>query len=400
VTDIYISYALADQERVAAIVEALRRENFSVWWDRDLEPGTDRKAVIADKIAEAKLCLIAWSYASVEASDVVAEAERAKGRGAYLGVMLDKADLPFGFGRLAPVDVAMFRGNDDQLAKILEGVRNFMASGQAKAEALEALQAPKETGPNKVLIFGIGGGALLLVAAIMFFIMRGSGPSLGDVVESKLAVTPCAWLRVDPVVDGKDGRLGLVGVAGDPPAAQAAVQQIISQNGLPINKVLIDRVAQIDPRECPAIDEPRRLRKSAGGRLLVTGEPFILDPAVGQSLSRVEIELQSNDKSVALFGVEPNGKVTWAAPDRAALDGLATQDVGLKKTGDNKWEFNIYTDHLGWTGLFLVVGDRPLTQTKPQLTEQPSRDFAATLRAATAEGNWDADMVWFRIDPK
>lgn len=401
-TDITISYAIPDQDRVSTIVEALRREGYAVWWDRDLPSGAERKAAIAEQMAAAKLCLIAWSQESVDAPDVIDEAERAKGRRAYLGVLLDKAELPFGFGGLAPVDVAPFRGSGTDLAAIVAGVREFMATGQARVEALEALAPPPPPGPNKALIFGIAGGAALLVAAILFFVMRGSAPSVGEVVESKLAATPCAWLRIDPVVDGSDGRLGLVGVAGDPAAARQAVLQIIGENGLPISDVLIERVARIDPRECPSIDEPRKLRKSPGGRLMVTGDPFILDTAMtpAQALARVEIQLQPEDRTVALFGVEPSGVVTWASPDMAALDALKDMDVGLKKVGDRRWEFNIYSDHVGWTGLFVIVGNRPLAQTRPQGTVQSAADFAATLRAATAQGDWDADMVWYRIDPK
>lgn len=387
-TDITISYAVADQDRVATIVETLRREGYAVWWDRDIVPGADRKTVIAEQMGQAKLNLVAWSQSSVEASDVIAEAERAKGRRAYLGVLLDQVELPFGFGGVPPVEAGA----------VSEGVKRFMEQGQAKVAALEALQAPKEAGPNRALIFGIAGAAVLLVAAIVFFVMRGSGPTLGDQVEANLASTPCAWLRIDPVDNGANGHLGLVGVAGNPAAARDAVMRIIADNKFPIQTVAIDKVAQIDPRECPAIDEPRRLRRSPGGRLLVTGEPFIMDPASHQSLARVEIELQPGDKTAALFGVEPSGVVTWALPDIASLDRLAAQDVGLKKTGDRKWEFNIYPDHLGWTGLFLVVGDRPLAQTQPQLKVQRSGEFAQTLRAATAQGTWDADMVWFRID--
>jgi hypothetical protein len=78
---------------------------------------------------------------------------------------------------------------------------------------------------------------------------------------------------------------------------------------------------------------------------------------------------------------------------------LKNYDVGLVETGKNAWEFTIYPDHLGWTGLLLVAGDSPLAQKLEQGGVQNAADFARMLSAATASGQWDAEMVWFRIDP-
>ena len=46
-----------------------------------------------------------------------------------------------------------------------------------------------------------------------------------------------------------------------------------------------------------------------------------------------------------------------------------------------------------------MVGDGPLAQKKAPGTVQGADDFARTITAATASGRWDAEMVWFRIDP-
>lgn len=401
-SDIFLSYAAADADRAGAIVKGLRDAGYGVWWDRDIQPGQERKAAIAGAMADARLCLVGWSRVSADPAtgqDVIDEAEAAKGRGAYLGVLLDDVELPFGFGGYDPVDVAPFSGSAQGVAAIVAGVRNFMEEGQAAPAALPPPPPPPKPPVNKGLVVGAV-VALLMVAAIAFFLIRGAAPTLADKVEPKLAEIPCAWLHVDPIQPGENGRMGLIGVAGDPAAAQATVVELAKSEGLAIESVSVEKVAQIDPRECPAIDEPRRLRKSPGGRLKVTGEPFIMDPAKKQSLARVEISLDGKDKSVALFGVEPSGVVTWALPDAASIDQLKDMDVGLVKQGDGKWEFNIYPDHLGWTGLFVVVGDRPLAKSMPQGTVQPSAEFARSLREATAAGEWDADMVWFRIDPQ
>lgn len=400
-SDIYLSYALADQDRAQKIVEGLRAAGHSVWWDRDIPAGAERKAAIGEALEAAKLAMFLWSNASVAATDVLDEAEVAKAKGSYLGVMLDKVELPFGFGGYDPVDVAPFSGSAGEVATVAAAVKEFMETGQSAPEALPPPPPPPPPKKNP-LIFVAVGAAVVIAALIGFVVWRSSQPTLVDIVSAQLTATPCAWLRVDPVLDGRDGKLGLTGVAGDPAAAGVKVKEIVDAKGLGIESVSVDKVAQIDGRECAAIDEPLKLRKSPGGRLFVTGEPFLLDSSLAkpQALTRVNINLDAKDKTMALFGVEPSGVVTWAVPDLETLESLKGLDIGYTNKEPGKYEFSIYPDHLGWTGLFVVVGDSPLAEKKPQGTVQSSAEFAKTLRAATAKGEWDADMVWFRIDPK
>jgi len=404
-TDIYVTYASEDSERVGAIVGALREAGYDVWWDRDMAPGTDRATAIAGHLDAAKLVLVGWSRASadeVAGKDVIDEAEKANGRGAYLGVMLDQVELPFGFGGHEAIEVAPFRGSSADLARIVAGVRRFMAEGQAIVAPLPP--PPEVRPPGKAPLYaGIAAAVLAVGALASWAVIRARAPGTRDLVEARLSAVPCSWLRVDPVDDGSNGPLALIGVSGDPARAGAITGQIVRASKLAVGRITYDKVAQIDPRECAAIDEPMRLRKDVGNeRLTVTGEPFILDTALSkpQALARVQIALKDRDRSMALFGVEPSGVVTWILPDKAAMDGLGRLDVGYKNPEAGHYEFNVYPDHTGWTGLFLVVGDRPLAISQPQGTVQRSADFARTFRAATAKGNWDSDMIWFRIDRK
>ncbi|TVV72483.1 TIR domain-containing protein [Sphingomonas solaris] len=391
-SDIFVSHAAADVARAAAVAEALRRAGHAV--------ATGQRE---EGEAPARLSLVLWSRASVDDNAVLDQAEAANARGGYLGVLIDEVTLPFGFGGSTPVDVAPFReSGEGGRATLVQAVGTFMATGQAPVAALPPPPPPPvdRSGTRKLAALL----ALLVVVfgAVGWFLFRSNAPTTGELIEAQLGKTPCAWLRVDPVQDGSNGTLGLTGVAGDPAQAGAAVLEIARAGEMGVTRVSTDKVARIDPRECAAIDEPRKLRASPGGRLLVTGEPFVLDTALtpAQALARVQISLDPADRSMALFGVEPSGVVTWVLPDKASLDALKGADVGLTSAAPNRYEFSVYPDHLGWTGLFLVVGAQPLAVAKPQGTVQSAREFAATLRKATATGKWDADMVWFRIDPK
>ena len=54
-TDIFISYAREDRERVQALVAALEHSGFSVWWDREIAAGRDFRAVIDQQLRAASL---------------------------------------------------------------------------------------------------------------------------------------------------------------------------------------------------------------------------------------------------------------------------------------------------------------------------------------------------------
>ncbi len=388
----FIVHAAADQRRADAIAQALRAAG--------VELAGDDTAALKD----ASLVLVCWSQASVADPATIDRADGAKARGAYFGVLLDAADLPFGFGGLQQDDLTGWGGaaGDARLGALAEAVRARIESGSSGVMALPTLPDRVEERSGLPLVTIAAVAAVLIALAAIFLVVRGRAPTLQDRVAEQFGTIPCAWLGIDPVENGDDGRLMLTGVAGDPAFAGEAVRRYAKSEGLPIGAVSIEKVAQIDPRECAAIEAPIRLRKGPGSRLKVTGEPFILNAKVTphQALVRVGIALADSDKSLALLGIEPSGKVTWSIPDIAMMRDLKKSGAEIVENGDNNWEFSIYPDHLGWTGLLLVVGDGPLAQKLPPGTVQSAADFARTITAATQSGKWDAEMVWFRIDPE
>lgn len=384
---VFIAHADADKARADAIADALREGGI----------GTV-------KIEAAALILVCWSAASVADPAVIEQADNAKARGDYFGVKLDGSDLPFGFGGLQQVDLSGWDGSakSGELADLASAVRARAESGSSGVMALPSLPRATTEKSKRPLIAVAAAVALLIAVLAAIYAFPKVVPSTQDKIAGQLAYIPCAWLSIDPIENGDDGRLGLTGVAGDPAGAGRTISDFVNARNMPIRTVSIAKVARIDPRECAAIEAPLKLRRGEGSRLKVTGEPFVLNTKVtpNQALVRVRVALAGGDDSVALLGVEPSGKVTWSIPDVETMRSLKNFDVGLVQDNDKTWEFSIYPDHLGWTGLLLVVGDGPLGEKQVPGTVQSADDFARTLANATRNGKWDAEMVWFRIDPE
>ena len=57
-SDIFVSYAREDRERVEPLVELLETNGLSVWWDHEIIPGSTFENVIDDAILNTRL--VVW----------------------------------------------------------------------------------------------------------------------------------------------------------------------------------------------------------------------------------------------------------------------------------------------------------------------------------------------------
>ena len=71
-SDIFLSYASEDRQRIIPLVRALQRHGWSVWWDRTIPPGRIFAQVIEEAINAAQCVLVVWSEASVVSAWVLA----------------------------------------------------------------------------------------------------------------------------------------------------------------------------------------------------------------------------------------------------------------------------------------------------------------------------------------
>jgi TIR domain/Protein of unknown function (DUF1566) len=109
VSDIFISYASEDRERVRPLAHALEAEGWLIFWDQTIPPGETWVKYIGKALDEARCVVVIWSQASVESSWVYEEAERGRQRGVLIPVLFDNVSVPLGF---ASVQTAQLIGWD------------------------------------------------------------------------------------------------------------------------------------------------------------------------------------------------------------------------------------------------------------------------------------------------
>jgi len=109
--DILLSYNHGDRERARPIVEMLENEGWSVWWDREIEPGAKWRSELDKELARTRAVVVLWSEASKRSDWVRYEARIGAEKGALVSVVLDKGAIPSNLSDYHATDLSGWNGN-------------------------------------------------------------------------------------------------------------------------------------------------------------------------------------------------------------------------------------------------------------------------------------------------
>lgn len=121
-TEIFLSYASSDRNKAEALVSALQRQGWAVFWDLAVPAGLTWDDYIGGKLDEAKCVVVAWSETAVRSRYVREEAREGFERRILVPVFFEKVKPPFGFGGIHAIDLASWDG-DESAAPFRELVR-------------------------------------------------------------------------------------------------------------------------------------------------------------------------------------------------------------------------------------------------------------------------------------
>lgn len=133
-SDIFISYSREDRGKANDIAEALKKQGFSVWWDRSILPGERFGTVIEEALDAAKCVIVLWSKISVSSDWVEAEASEGKQRGILIPVLIERdVKIPLPFRRTHAADLRDWEGKLPHLGfdNLLKAVAGILGSPRA-----------------------------------------------------------------------------------------------------------------------------------------------------------------------------------------------------------------------------------------------------------------------------
>ena len=105
-TNIFISFAYKDVERVRPIADELERIGWCVFWDHKIPSGEQWPGYLKEKLDESHCVLVVWSRDSINSSWVHAEVDEAQKRNILIPVLLDAVEPPLGFRNIQAADLS------------------------------------------------------------------------------------------------------------------------------------------------------------------------------------------------------------------------------------------------------------------------------------------------------
>lgn len=141
--DVFISYKSEERDLAIKFDEALKRYNYSTWWDTNLEPSVAWDLVLEEKLYEAKIVLVLWTEKSIdEKSQVRQEASMAYAHDKLISVQCDLCKIPRFVARFEAINCISWQGTvqekcfkelDQRIKLVLEGRQQPLAQNYNKS---------------------------------------------------------------------------------------------------------------------------------------------------------------------------------------------------------------------------------------------------------------------------
>ncbi len=128
--DIFFSYSRHDEALARVIVDILKAEGFTVWWDQDIEPDEPWAETIEKRLFGAKLVVVGWSPTAVASEAVREEARWAKNHGTLLQIFLRVCNPPLFFGERQIINMESWfnENNWEPIEKAIKYVRTILSN--------------------------------------------------------------------------------------------------------------------------------------------------------------------------------------------------------------------------------------------------------------------------------
>ncbi len=166
-TDVFISYARKNRDRVEKVATGFETGGYDLWWDKALQAGDNYAMKIEKALGEAKSVVVCWSQQAKDSLWVRAEATEALDNDKLVQIKLDESRMPLPFNVLQMIPFDKWNGKRQSPEwSALESEVDAMTGRAAGGEAMTR-EPPKEL---KQRFQGLGpvaatGFALVLLTA-------------------------------------------------------------------------------------------------------------------------------------------------------------------------------------------------------------------------------------------
>jgi hypothetical protein len=133
-SDVFVSYASQDRNRILPLIRALERTGWSIFWDRSIPAGQTWREVIGAELQTCRAMIVVWTANAISSKWVHEEAEIAKRRRILVPVLLDEITPPLGFGGIQALSLTTWDGDDTSpvIQQLIADVSRVLAPASAR----------------------------------------------------------------------------------------------------------------------------------------------------------------------------------------------------------------------------------------------------------------------------
>lgn len=174
-SDIFISYAREDRQRAQIFAEALQKQGWSVWWDRNILSGKLFDEVIEKELYAAKCVIVLWSENSIKSDWVKEEAAEGKKRDILVPVLINDVPIPLGFRRIQTSLLVNWSGTQDnpEYQKLLDSIQEILAPPGEETTGIELSSDDQQIQGSQMKreSNGKGGKKIFFYITVLFLII-------------------------------------------------------------------------------------------------------------------------------------------------------------------------------------------------------------------------------------
>jgi TolB-like protein len=176
---IFLSYSREDRGLAEALTRLLEQAGHDVWWDRDIDSGSEFSGEIEAALERADVVLVAWSRASAKSPWVRDEAAIGRDSGRLVPVIIDGSQPPIGFRQFQALDLTGWKGakKDPRSAALLATIdRRVKGTHKTPTAERAAVAKPVLTSQPRKRLWVLAALVLLMIGAgTAFLLFKGRG---------------------------------------------------------------------------------------------------------------------------------------------------------------------------------------------------------------------------------
>ncbi len=144
-SDIFLSYASQDRDRIRPLVRMIEAQGWSVWWDRKIPPGKTFDQVIEQALDEARCVVVVWSQNSVQSEWVRVEADEGMNRKILVPVLIDDVRIPLAYRRIQAARLVGWQGDlsDHEFVTLIDAIRSITGDPLPERKPAEKREKPE-----------------------------------------------------------------------------------------------------------------------------------------------------------------------------------------------------------------------------------------------------------------